>query len=116
LVRTPDVSFISWDRLPDRKLPAEPIPDLVPDLAVEVLSATNTAEEMRLKLKDYFKAGVSLVWFIDPATQTAEAFTSPKKKTSIGRGGSLDGGRVLPGFRLTLESLLARAAGRRREE
>jgi hypothetical protein len=39
LVRIPDVSFVSWKKLPDRELPAEPIPDLVPDLAVEVLKA-----------------------------------------------------------------------------
>src|SRR5438105_3865279 len=42
LVRLPDVSFISWDHFPGRLLPAEPVPNLAPDLAVEVLSASNT--------------------------------------------------------------------------
>src|SRR5271165_2906597 len=42
LVRIPDLSFISWDRLPGRESPRVPIPDLAPDLAVEVLSEGNT--------------------------------------------------------------------------
>src|SRR5688572_8677213 len=36
LIRIPDVSFIAWERFPDRRLPRDPIPDLAPDLAVEV--------------------------------------------------------------------------------
>ena len=78
LVRIPDVSFVSWQKLPDRELPAEPIPDLVPDLAVEVLSEGNTAREMQLKLREYFSVGVRLVWLIDPATH-------PRLPTELGR-------------------------------
>jgi Uma2 family endonuclease len=115
LVRIPDVSFISWNKFPNRELPAEPIPDLVPDLAVEVLSEGNTAEEMSRKLREYFKAGVRLVWLIDPATRTAEVYISPRKKTTITEDGVLDGGAVLPGFRLSLQELFARARrGRKR--
>jgi Uma2 family endonuclease len=113
LVRIPDVSFISWRKFPNRELPAEPIPDLVPDLAVEVLSEGNTSEEMRRKLREYFKVGVRLVWLIDPATRTAEVYTSARKKTAISVDGALDGGTVLPGFRLTLQELFARAGTRR---
>ena len=55
-VRIPDVAFFSWDRLPERHMPTQPIPDISPDLAVEVLSAGNTPAEMRLKREDYFGA------------------------------------------------------------
>src|SRR5207249_3965907 len=58
LVRIPDVAYISWDRIPGRKVPAEPIPHLAPDMAVEVLSEGNTAEEMARKLREYFAARV----------------------------------------------------------
>jgi Uma2 family endonuclease len=109
LVRIPDVSFVSWERLPGKELPAEPIPDLVPDLAIEVLSAGNTSREMQIKLRDYFRAGVRLVWFIDPAKRSATAFTARNKKSSIGPDGTLDGGVVLPGFQLSLRALFARA-------
>ena len=66
-----DVSFIRWERFPDRKLPKAAIYDVAPDLAVEVLSESNTAAEMNRKLRDYFKAGTSMVWYIDPPTRTA---------------------------------------------
>src|SRR5262249_60651667 len=48
-VRMPDVSFISWEQIPDRRVPQEPIPNLHPDLAVEVLSESNTPREMEIK-------------------------------------------------------------------
>jgi Uma2 family endonuclease len=51
LVRIPDVSFTNWDRVPNRRVPNEPVPNLAPDLAVEVLSEGTTREEMERKLK-----------------------------------------------------------------
>ena len=57
LVRIPDVAFFCWDKLPGRVLPSKPIPDLAPDLAVEVLSASNTPAEMQRKLREYFLSG-----------------------------------------------------------
>ncbi len=114
LVRIPDVSFVSWKRLPDGKTPREPLPNLVPDLAVEVLSEGNTEEEMERKLKEYFKAGVELVWYVDPKTQSARVYHSPKRFALVSKEGVLDGGNVLPGFSLSLKDLFARAdrAGR----
>jgi len=107
LVRIPDVSFISADRLPDRRVPREPICPIVPDLAIEILSKGNTAKEMDEKLVDYFAAGVRLVWYIDPETRTARAFTSVDDVQLIREGQALDGGAVLPGFVLPLRDLFA---------
>jgi Uma2 family endonuclease len=107
-VRLPDTGFISWDRIPGEELPDDPILEAVPNLAVEKISKSNTPEEMKLKLKDYFRAGVELVWFIYPKTQTAEIYTSLKAKQTIDREGFLDGGKVLPGFRLQLKKLFER--------
>lgn len=112
-IRIPDVSFLSWERLPGGELPDDPIPALAPDLAVEVLSPSNTAREMELKLRDYFQAGTRLVWLIQPATQTAEVHTSADAAQRIGKTGSLDGGAVLPGFRLPLKDLFARLKRRK---
>jgi Uma2 family endonuclease len=112
-VRIPDVSFISWERIPGGVFPAKPIPNIVPNLAIEVLSPSNTKKEMERKLRDYFFAGVELVWLINPRTQTAEVYTSPTDVQRIGKSGSLDGGRVLPGFRLPLKRLFARLARRK---
>ncbi len=109
LVRIPDVSFFCWDKLPGRVLPSKPIPDLFPDLAVEVLSESNTPEEMERKLREYFLAGVRLVWMIDPRERTAEVYTAPDAPAfRLDESGVLDGGNVLPGFRLPLAELFAR--------
>jgi Uma2 family endonuclease len=116
LVRAPDVSFFCWDKLPGRVLPTEPIPDLFPDLAVEVLSEANTPEEMERKLREYFLAGVRLVWIIDPRRRLAEVYTSPDAPAAtLDETQSLNGGNVLPGFTLPLAELFARlpAAPRR---
>ena len=109
-IRVPDVSFIGWSRFPQQRLARRSIPALVPDLVVEVLSETNTKPEMERKLKQYFEAGVSLVWYIDPGTRSARAFTSPTDVTELDEDGLLDGGQVLPGFQLSLRSLFERAA------
>jgi Uma2 family endonuclease len=107
LVRIPDVSFFSWDRFPDRQLPKEKIPGLAPDLAVEVLSESNTPKEMDRKLQDYFAAGVLLVWYVDPEARTVEVFTAVDRSITLGEGQALDGGAVLPGFALPLAELFA---------
>jgi Uma2 family endonuclease len=109
LVRIPDVSFFRWDKLPGRVLPSKPIPDLYPDLAVEVLSENNTKEEMIRKLKEYFLAGVRLVWMIDPRKRSVAVYTAPDAPAAIlNESQSLDGGNVLPGFTLPLAELFAR--------
>jgi Uma2 family endonuclease len=107
-VRVPDVSFTSWLKRPDRTVPSDPISDLAPDLAVEVLSPGNTRREMTRKLKDYFKGGVRLVWIIDPKSRTAEVYTGADDMTAIEESGSLDGADVLPGFTLPLAKLFER--------
>jgi Uma2 family endonuclease len=108
-VRIPDVAFFSWNRFPNRRLPEEPIPDLTPDLAIEVLSRGNTETEMQRKLRDYFTAGVRLVWYIDPRQRTARVYTAVDQVTVLGEEQSLSGGTVLPGFEVVLGELFARA-------
>lgn len=105
-VRIPDVAFISWDRLPDKKVPREPVPELAPDLAVEVISKGNTAKEMDRKLNDYFAASVRLVWYVYPKSSTVEVYTSPTDSRELALGDTLDGGAVLPGFELPMKRLL----------
>jgi Uma2 family endonuclease len=113
-VRIPDVSFLSWVHFPDRELPSEPIPRLVPDLAVEVLSASNTAQEMNRKLHEYFAAGTQLVWYVEPEAQGITVYTASEQWIELGIEDVLDGGNVLPGFQLSIRELFDRAGRRRR--
>lgn len=112
LVRIPDVSFVSWRRLPGRKIPRQPIPDLAPDLAVEVISKGNTAKEMGRKLTDYFAAGVRLVWYVHPDRREVRVYTAPDSHTVIREDQTLKGGKVLPGFSLPLRDLFAEPKAR----
>jgi Uma2 family endonuclease len=108
-VRLPDVSFISWSKLSKRQVPTAPIANLVPDLAVEVLSKSNTRREMKAKREEYFQGGARLVWEINPKKQSARVYTSPTQFQEIGFDGDLDGGEVLPGFVLSLKRLFTHA-------
>ena len=108
LVRIPDVSFISWDRLRGRRVPREPIADLAPDLAIEVISKHNTPKEMQRKLGDYFSAQVRAVWYVYHAPRReVHVYSSPDEHTVLSEQQSLDGGDVLPGFTLALSNLFA---------
>ena len=106
-VRAPDVSFTHWDQLPNRKVPREPIPTLAPDLAVEVLSPTNTGPEMAKKRREYFDAGVRLVWIIDPKKRAVEVFTAVDEVDHLTAADTLTGGEVLPGFAVPLGEVFA---------
>ncbi len=102
LVRIPDVCFVSWERLPIQYGAIVPI---APDLAVEVLSASNTVNEMERKIREYFESGARLVWLVDPRTRTVTVYTSPEQFTVLDTSQTLDGGDVLPGFRISVAAL-----------
>ncbi len=109
VVRIPDVSFISWSRLPGRKIPRDPIGDIVPDLAVEVISRGNTPEEMQQKLKDYFAAKVRQAWYVYPDAQEIHLYASVEayRKYAAKSNDVLDADDLLPGFRLSLHDYFA---------
>ncbi len=110
LIRIPDVSFISWERLPNKKVPRDPVADLAPDLAVEVISKSNTPKEMDRKLHEYFEVGVRQVWYIYPKSREVHVFGAPEKPGVLTEGQTLEGGDVLPGFQLELKTLFAEPA------
>ena len=94
-------------RLPNRRVPTEPIPDLAPDLVVEVLSVGDTPREMARKRREYFSAGVQVVWQVDPRARTVEVFTAPEQSTVLHETPMLDSGTVLPSFTSPLQELFA---------
>jgi Uma2 family endonuclease len=105
LVRMPDVSYVSWKQLPARTCPKEPIPGLAPDLAIEVLSKSNRRREMQRKRREFFLAGVQLVWFIDPRKRTVTVYTPAGRSSVLAEDQTLDGGEVLPGLAISLKEI-----------
>jgi Uma2 family endonuclease len=105
--RRPDVAFVSTDRWPRGRSipPADNAWDVVPDLGIEVVSPTDFAEELLEKIEEYFRAGVRLVWVIYPVRRTVHIYESLEQFRGLRAGAELDGGEVLPGFRLSLNEL-----------
>jgi len=103
--RGPDASFVAAGRLA-REAAGVPFPQLVPDLAVEVLSPSDSARRVLDRVGEYLQAGVRLVWIIDPGTRRAAVYRSPTEVREIGHDGILDGEDVLPGFVCPLLEIL----------
>lgn len=109
VVRIPDVTFISWSQLPGRKFPPHAIWRMPPTLAVEVLSEGNTQAEITRKIGEYIAAGTQQVWIVDPKAKSVDVFKSPTDVLHLTSDGEIDGGEVLPGFRLPLKAIFRHA-------
>lgn len=106
-VRFPDVSYFSWESLPDEEIEDRAIWNTFPSLAIEVLSDLNTESEIERKINELFAGGTRLVWVIDPSEFSTAIYSSPKKIKKLSASDSLDGGKILPGFRLSLAELFS---------
>jgi Uma2 family endonuclease len=102
----PDIAFISYQRWPKgRKIPPDNAFRVVPDLVVEVVSPSNSANEMEEKTVEYLRTGVRLVWLVYPTTGRVYVHDSLSTIRVVSRDGELDGGDVLPGFKMPLIDL-----------
>lgn len=103
-VRVPDVSFVSWERMPE-----EGVPDrywsLAPDIAVEVVSSTDRADNVHDKVNEYLAAGTRLVWVLWPTSRTMSVYEIGGVARELGPDDVLDGGDVLPGFAVRVTEL-----------
>jgi Uma2 family endonuclease len=78
---------------------------VAPNLAVEILSEGNTPPEMELKLEEYRRAGVELIWFVDPESRSASIHRPDGGAERLDENGVLNGDPVLPGFQMALREL-----------
>ncbi len=98
----PDVGFVSKSR--QSELLRDAWNPNAPDLAVEVLSPSNDAAEMRQKLVNYLRAGTT-VWIVDADDKRVEVYVPGKPPRTFGLDDTLDGGDVLPGFKLAVSRI-----------
>jgi Uma2 family endonuclease len=105
--RRPDLAYVSAERWPiDRPIPLRKDAwDVVPDLAVEVVSPTDIAEDLLGKVNEYFQAGVRLVWVVYPIQRCIHVYEAWNRIRVVTETDDLDGGEVLPGFGRTLDRL-----------
>jgi Uma2 family endonuclease len=110
--RRPDVAFFSYERWARNR----PLPltghaiDVVPELAVEVVSPTDYAEDVQSKAREYIRGGVRVVWQIFPKTRQLLSFEGPQSARVYTANDEVDGGPILPGFRFRLADLLPEVA------
>jgi Uma2 family endonuclease len=103
-VRVPDVAFVSRARNEAAGEGPGPFPG-APDLAVEVLSRSNTVTSMHAKIADYLAAGTRRVWVIDLEDETVAVYGSLLSPRVIDSSETLDGEDVVPGFRIAVSEL-----------
>lgn len=104
VVLMPDVAFVRSDRLPPAEV-REGFMPLAPDLAVEILSPSNRAREMAEKVNLYHQGGVRLVWVVQPKRRAVTIHPLDGELVTLHEFDTLEGGDVLPGFRLPVADL-----------
>jgi Uma2 family endonuclease len=102
--RRPDVAFVSSQRWPlDRPFSlTDNAWDVVPDLAVEVISPTDRVEELADKINEYLAVNVRQVWVVYPAQKMVQVYESRSLIRGLFGPDELDGGAILPGFRVSI--------------
>lgn len=107
-VLAPDIGFVAKARAPEG-LPKQFVP-FAPDLAVEVVSPSESYTQVARKVALYLRYGTRLVWIIDPSNKTVQAHTladGVQSSRTLDEAGTLDGGDVLPGFTLPVREIFA---------
>lgn len=102
-VRGADVLFISHERLEDAS--PEGFLDVAPELVVEIMSPTNTWEEVRRKIEEYFAIGVEQVWILEPANRAVQVYWSRDAVRTLSEDDTLDGEGALDGFAFDVRTL-----------
>jgi Uma2 family endonuclease len=104
IVRGPDVSYIRAERIPPDGVP-EAFWTIAPDLAVEVISPSETADEIREKVRDFLGAGTPLVWVVYPRTREVVVHTGDGLARTYGEDDVIEYPDVLPGFSCKVSEL-----------
>jgi Uma2 family endonuclease len=108
--RRPDVAFVSKNRwTPGKESTQTPAWNVVPNLAVEIVSPSNSMNEVRGKVHEYFAAGVEVVWVVLPEYDEVHVYDSPTSNRILTVDEVLTGDPVIPGFRLPLAELFDEA-------
>jgi Uma2 family endonuclease len=96
-VRSPDVTFVGTEKLPPGEL-TEGFGELVPDLAVEVLSPSDRLKEVGRKIGEFLDCGVPVVWLVDPRRESVVLYRSLSDTQQFTADDTITGEPVLPGF------------------
>ena len=99
-----DVAFVSNENLARFGVPDSFFPT-APDLAVEVVSPSNSSEEISTKVEDYLSSGSRLVWIVYPKRKVVVVYRRSNTISFLHETDELDGEDVIPNFRISLEKI-----------
>ena len=104
IVREPDVYFVSAERLPlDDE--SDGYLEVVPELVVEIVSPSDTAQDVSEKIAMWLEFGVSMALEVRPATRSILVHRPGQPPITLSGDDALDGGDILPGFSLSLSEI-----------
>jgi Uma2 family endonuclease len=103
--RSPDISFVSKERLIGLKRLPKGFFDGAPDLVVEIISPGNTFEEIHNKIEEYFESGTRLLWVIHPDEKYVLVYHSPQPDRLLRGDDVLDGEDVILNFQVAVSEL-----------
>jgi Uma2 family endonuclease len=105
-VLAPDAAIVRQVRINQIGIPEGFFPE-APALIVEVVSPSDTVEEVDDKIRRWLAAGVELAWVVNPRGRTVTVYRSPEDIRVLTAKDTLDGGDVLPGFTVRVGDLFA---------
>jgi Uma2 family endonuclease len=104
-IRQPDISVLRKERIAATE--ADSYFEGAPDLAVEVVSPSDSAQDLESKVRQYLQAGAKQVWVLYPKTRTIHLFSAGQSLRILDENQTLDGGELLPGFFVQVADLFA---------
>jgi Uma2 family endonuclease len=102
-VRGPDLAIVRRERLGE--LHAAGFVIGAPEIAIEIVSPSNTRRQLAEKTRDYLDAGAECVWLVDPAARTVTVQRGRRRIVTLAAGDVLTGGRVVPGLALPIAAI-----------
>jgi Uma2 family endonuclease len=105
-VRAPDAAFVSRERI-QRAGPVEGYWIGAPDLAVEVISPSDTVRRIEGKVAQWLESGARMVWVMSPKMHTVTVYRSLTEIVVLTENDKLDGGDVVPGFQIKIAEIFA---------
>ena len=106
-LRFPDVHVTPWERLAQYDETAPGWPAFAPDVAIEVVSASNTPAALDRKTAEYFEGGSQAVWIADPDPRTVKIRRPGQPERIFGTGDVLSGDPEIPGFTCAVADIFA---------
>jgi len=107
--RMPDVSFVSSEHIPEEGETDQKW-HIAPDLAVEVISPSESWVKVNRKIREYFAASVKQVWLVSLELREVHMYDSPKAITVLSEDNDLVNEVLLPGFRCRISELFQQPA------